>query len=751
MQENKTIDKLEKKIKTEGWLSGEDSRKKVSLRVKFFIMCVSLVSAAIIIFAVLGVIQFNRFADLLQNSNADRDHIVAQTTNETMYNTATGSFQKYVEADAAIINGEFWTMRHDVELLSQSVREILEHPDNYSEVPISIPLEKDAGKLTPQLLYSRNADKTDKEMMGRIRKLANLSDQMKYIVGTSSTMNDCLIAIPGGATLYLDRHPEQKISESGDILPFDAERRPYYVGAEITGETFFAPTNYDYFNDSMEVMIGVPVYVRGELAAVVGGSRLLSDMETMIADMDLSDGSFICLINETGNIIYSQRDKGELAINDMNRGSILTSSNVELVEFMQNALDGGKGYSHLEIDGESTILAYAPLETVGWTLLLGISESRLEQPTKDLLERMDVISDETFNKTESMEKQTQIIMILIAVMLIAISIFVSISNAGTLVRPIMELKNAGLQFIERENMELDHAPDYFGNLELFTGDEIEDLWVTMQDLEINIVTSVRSLKRITAEKERIDTELSVATKIQSDMLPKTFPAFPGRKEFDVFSTMTPAKEVGGDFYDFFLIDDDHLALVMADVSGKGVPAALFMVISRTIIKNATLSGNYNGPGEILHDVNNMLCEGNEEDMFVTVWLGILTISTGRLVSSNGGHEYPVICRKGGNYEIIKDVHGPGLGMFEEVDFDEWEGTLGKGDRLFLYTDGVPEATDADNELFGNERMLKALDDSRETESLESVLRKVRKEVDAFVGDAPQFDDLTMTIMEYRGV
>jgi sigma-B regulation protein RsbU (phosphoserine phosphatase) len=153
---------------------------------------------------------------------------------------------------------------------------------------------------------------------------------------------------------------------------------------------------------------------------------------------------------------------------------------------------------------------------------------------------------------------------------------------------------------------------------------------------------VREIVDITAEKQRLDTELSVASEIQSNMLPSHFPAFPDRDEFDLYAVMDPAKEVGGDFYDFFLIDEDHLALVMADVSGKGVPAALFMVISKTLIKNITLSGSGAGPGGILSDVNDRLCEGNEDSMFVTVWLGILTISTGQLVSACAGHEYPVL-------------------------------------------------------------------------------------------------------------
>ncbi|MBR1893052.1 MAG: SpoIIE family protein phosphatase [Lachnospiraceae bacterium] len=443
-------------------------------------------------------------------------------------------------------------------------------------------------------------------------------------------------------------------------------------------------------------------------------------------------------------------ETGELSIGKSNRGSVLNSSNIDLVEFVNNALKGGKGCEKLAVNGKQMYLAYAPLKTLGWTLLLGISEEALEKPATELVSQVDEISEKVVAANGRMAKQAQLIIILIAIVLVFMSMIVSFRHSERLVSPILQLKDAGMQFIEREGIGLDHAPNFFGKLDLYTGDEIEDLWVTMQDLEINIVTSVRSLQRVTAEKERIDTELSVATRIQSDMLPKLFPAFPDKQEFDIYSTMDPAKEVGGDFYDFFLIDDDHLAVVIADVSGKGVPAALFMVIARTIIKNVTLSGLFDGPGEILYDVNNRLCEGNDEDMFVTVWLGILTISTGHLVSASAGHEYPAFCQDGAEFALVKDIHGPGLGTFENVDFEEWEWNLKKGDLLFLYTDGIPEATNAEEEIFGIDRMLEVLNKNKTEESLEKILKKMREGVNDFVGDAPQFDDLTMTILRYRG-
>ena len=249
------------------------------------------------------------------------------------------------------------------------------------------------------------------------------------------------------------------------------------------------------------------------------------------------------------------------------------------------------------------------------------------------------------------------------------------------------------------------------------------------------------------EASRIETELLMASSIQSDMLPNIFPAFPERPEFDIYASMDPAKEVGGDFYDFFLVDDDHLGIVIADVSGKGVPAALFMMAAKIILSsNAMMSKS---PAEILTDTNDAICKNNREEMFVTVWLGILELSTGKLTSANAGHEYPALMQPDGEFELVKYKHGFVIGGMEGVRYKESEVTLKPGAKLFLYTDGVPEATSAEKELFGTDRMIDALN-CEKTAAPADVLKNVRAHVDAFVKDAEQFDDLTMLCLEYKG-
>lgn len=258
---------------------------------------------------------------------------------------------------------------------------------------------------------------------------------------------------------------------------------------------------------------------------------------------------------------------------------------------------------------------------------------------------------------------------------------------------------------------------------------------------------VQEVQKIAADKERIETELNVATKIQADMLPSEFPPFPDRCEFDLFATMDPAKEVGGDFYDFFFLDENRICLVIADVSGKGVPAALFMVISKTLLRSRALAGGT--LSEILFDVNNQLCEGNDLGYFVTVWMAIIDLRTGEGVSINAGHEHPAIKPNGKQYEFRVYPHSPAVALMEGIRFKERSFKLEPGDRIFVYTDGVPEATNINKKLFENDRLKEALDCS-DVKDPENVCKTVRDHIDEFVDGAEQFDDITMLTFLYKG-
>ena len=231
------------------------------------------------------------------------------------------------------------------------------------------------------------------------------------------------------------------------------------------------------------------------------------------------------------------------------------------------------------------------------------------------------------------------------------------------------------------------------------------------------------------------------------MMPSIFPAFPELPEFDIYASMEPAKEVGGDFYDFFLIDSDHLCIAMADVSGKGVPASLFMMISKIILQSCAMLGL--SAVETIRKTNEAICSNNPMEMFVTVWLGILDLNTGKLNAVNAGHEYPALMHSGGRFELLRDKHGLVLGAFDGAVYNEYEIMMDPGSKIFLYTDGVPEAFDESGKMFGTERMIEALNKEPEADPVD-ILSNVRDAVRSYTGAAEQFDDLTMLCIEYKG-
>jgi sigma-B regulation protein RsbU (phosphoserine phosphatase) len=330
----------------------------------------------------------------------------------------------------------------------------------------------------------------------------------------------------------------------------------------------------------------------------------------------------------------------------------------------------------------------------------------------------------------------------------AVSVGITMILRRNLVRPVKEVSGLARSFIDGyENRAKDSGKsDVFAKLDEGRIDEINVLIHSMQKMESEMNGYIGDLKTATAERERISTELDLASKIQAAMLPSIFPPFPDRKEFSIFASMTPAKEVGGDFYDFYLIDDDHLALVIADVSGKGIPGALLMMVTKIIIKNYAMMGY--SPAKILELVNDQICSNNQADMFVTVWIGILKISEGKITASSAGHEYPIIKKGSAGFEIFKDKHGFVVGGMEGMKYKEYEITLGKGDTLFLYTDGLMEATNSSEEMFGPERALRHLNNTKDAPP-EIILDHMKNAVKGFVGDAMQFDDLTMLAVQMR--
>lgn len=526
-----------------------------------------------------------------------------------------------------------------------------------------------------------------------------------------------------------------KFDENGQILPYEADTRPWYQGAKESGKPYFTPVSRDAHTSGTGIMCGVPIYVDGEFLGVAGAGMYLSDIEQLVADIRLGSAGFACIINQEGQVIFSPKESGALMVDVENQTDLRSTDNVSLSGLVRSVLAGSSGITTLEMDGEKYYIAYAPMDKVGWGFLTVLGEDEVLEPTNKLLKEMGIHSQQT---VDNMERTVQVSLVSLIIALIFFCVFgaiLAVVVSAHIVKPIKVLTER-VEKVDGDNLDF--------TWELKNKDETAILASSFLAMTQKMKEYIKNITEITAEKERIGAELNVATKIQADMLPKIFPPFPDRSEFDVYAQMTPAKEVGGDFYDFFLVDEDHLAIVIADVSSKGVPAALFMVIAKTLIKNHAMS--LESLGDVFYRVNNQLCEGNEEGMFVTAWMGVVTISTGEFEFVNAGHN-PQLLMNNDTYDWIHAQPGFVLAGLEGIPYSSEKLKLKHGARIFLYTDGVTEAQNASEELFGEERLLESLQRNGHL-PLQQMLEAVRADIDTFAGEAEQFDDITMLAFEF---
>ena len=711
------------------------------LRKKLFLLCSLLVITASMAFAVIGILQLRSSTKVAAETNASQNEAIKQRSQETMTALTYENMLNTITLTAKNADGEFWTMKHDFTMLALEVQDVFEHPDKYGQREVYPPDPANAGKYALQLIFANDEAANDPHTREMVGKLANLEPLMAEIVrGNTDYTRDCYISLPNGTTLAMDTVSDEKFDENGSIYPYDPTVRPWYTAAVEAGEFCFTLAVHSYFLELPEVEYGCPVYLDGQLAAVLQGSTKLSVIQKFISDVGVGEDGFSIMISSDGQLVYSPRQTGDLEmVNDMSVDARGIGSQ-SLSELIDQAMSRETGLGEADIDGQEYFAAYARMTSLDWTLITFVPKNVLERPTDELLDEVDEISANASRQYARSFRRSSILILVVIVLLIANASLAAISLSGKITNPIHVMTQriedlTGDRFV----FEMDDV--------YRTGDEIEILANTFGKLSDQMEDYLRNILAMTAEKERVGTELALATRIQADMLPNKFPAFPDRHEFHVYASMTPAKEVGGDFYDFFFVDDDRLALVIADVSGKGIPAAMFMMMAKNMLQTQAMAGH--SPQEVLETVNGLICENNEEKMFVTVWFGILDLRTGLLTAANAGHEYPILKTPSGPFQVIKDKHGFVLGGMKGMKYKEYELRLEPGSKLFVYTDGVAEAQNTAKELFGLERTVDALNAAMDRPP-EGILKAVDEAVAAFVGEAEQFDDLTMLCVEYMG-
>lgn len=719
----------------------KESRKapRNGIQKKYFRLIVVMIVMIMAVFVFTKILQSIQVSTIVESTSEKQKEVITSFSENVMETMIARRLSNTVEMEAQSVTRQFDEFASAVRSLGKYTETLFRTPQNFVKRSVPLPDASKDGQGTMQLLSEEGVDISSPEIREKIEQLGALTDFMLSVYDYS-VLDSLYVAIPEGVMILIDDHPSSKYTEDGKEISVPIHECEWYTGAVESKDLYFTGLIRDVFTDSPMVTCSLPVYQNGELVAVVGADLFADGVEETIQESH-EMGDTILILDANGKLIFSPLNGEELGLEKEEEEMDLREyKDPEVASFVKGAYEGAEDVVMVEFGGEKYYMVGKPVGLVGWAVIHAVKKELLNEPTVMTKDQIDELMSQAVFSVNKQIVRDVILIVGVLVLLLFVALMYAKKISALIVNPL-ETMTKRLSSIRGEDLLFEMEDTYR------TGDEIEVLAESFADMSGRTVQYVEQVKTVTAEKERIGAELSLAASIQASQLPSRFPAFPDRKEFYLYASMEPAKEVGGDFYDFYLVDDDHLALIIADVSGKGVPAALFMMVSRGLIKSSLKNGN--SPGEALKIANDQLNESNEASLFVTVWAAVIEISTGKGIAVNAGHEHPALRKGNGGFQLVEYDHDPAVAILEGMTFEEHAFTIEPGDCLFVYTDGVAEAQNRERELFGTDRMLEALNKDPGAEP-EELIGNVAKGIESFVKDAEQFDDITMLCFRYDG-
>ena len=731
---------------------------KMNIQKRILVM---LLSVGLLTFAALGLVSLRGLFGVRQQTEEGSEQLgnaVADFAEELAVAQMKKQIRETAEEKARQVERELTMVREDTEYLANVMKRILAHPEQY--VPRKIPTgqEKQIESGETFLLIAPKAREScsSEEAQREIELAGNIADDLE-IMGSfyADFQTPCYIGSRYGYLMleYVYSTPDayKNVHSEESFKDFDPWTRQWYKEPKEKGKTIFTEVYVGYEGSPALTCASPYYYPDGTFAGVACIDLQLANIYRFIADKSLGNSNINFALNNKGEIMYSSEVEGPLAVGDGHR-DLRKSEEKSLALEAASMVAGLSDIALVTLDGEEYYLAYAPLPSVGWSVGTLLKRDEVLGPAAAARDSLSVHAKAFHDAMRSLFLKNAAIITALLLALFAVLVYGSRKMAGRFVQPILALTE-GVREIAKGNLDQ--------KIDVKTGDEIEELADSVNHMTGELKEYMANLSKVTADKEKIATELSLAQGIQEGMLPNIFPKFVGNPHYDLFATMDAAKEVGGDFYDFYNLDEDHVALTIADVSGKGIPASLFMVISKTMLKNDAMASamekgaeNVNW-GRNLEWANRQLCENNEEMMFVTVFFSVLNIKTGEFVYANGGHNAPLVGRVTDgktDWQYIRDEKKTHMvGAIEDAKYEMKRLTLQPGDMLYFYTDGVTEAMNPEKELYTEERLQETLNRVGTTDApVKEILAKVRADIDAYANGAEQSDDITMLGIRYLG-
>lgn len=662
---------------------------------------------------------------LLRKTSADAGKEMATQAAAQCEEALTAAMQeqtlKYTEAFQDSIENRLLRSVSMMDLTGAEIEELYEHPESYGASPFEHAGEIEGeGKQMHWLLPADMA--LEGEIRDELYRLGNMEALFSRFARQNARVLRIYFTSQSGINIGYDADYREKPST------FEGRESNWYKEAEKEGGTVVSEVYRDSFLKIPVLTFSRACHLKdGTFLGVLAIDLEIRDIESMVEEARLEFDGYAMLLSEDGAMVAA---KGLSKADRTDARLFLGEGSKELLEGMETEESGTKD---AKIGGKEKYLCYSKVGTSGLRVLVALDKDSIKETAED---RLSGLAKTAARSQKKMSMQMLAVCVLwAAVIAVVVGIFfVRVKEAARQIsEPIIRLSE--------KVGKIGHG-DFTYVQDIGTNDEIEDLSVAFEKAARSLKQYVRDISVLTADRERIAAELDVASAIQSSMLPCIFPPFPEREEVDIYALMRPAKEVGGDFYDFFMMGDKTLAVVMADVSGKGVPAAMFMVIAKTLIKDNLLAGR--PLPEAFERVNDQLCENNTEGMFVTVFAAQIHLETGEMAYVNAGHNPPVIRDAAGNLIWLASPSGFVIAGMEGMRYEEGRARIGEGDLLFAYTDGVTEAMNPEGELYGEERLSLCLKElRRDVGNAEEGVRALNADMEQFSREAEQADDITI--------
>ena len=702
------------------------SKKMIFTNLSFSM--ITLVASIVIFMLAIHVIRDTAVEDSKKLGND-----AARTSSTAMMNELEDSIRTQVNEKTILADEKLEAYSDAMQHAVGIAEEMYNNRGAYPEKMVLPPNKKNAGKWTMQRTLADESIPIE-DLEDECMLFGNMEAIFDSIVANNDNITTIYLGTEDGLLLSYDTN-----SDSGEEITegyYEFRERYWFVNSKDAKEPVFSEAMPDDFGRGLSITCYAPFHSKsGKFLGCIGMDILINDINSSIVNEGISDPSAATLIDNEGKIIAGKN----IDSSTDNLGTIFDEDKDEaLRKAADTILEGKNGITKVSVDDgkDEMYIAYSTIDKTGWILCIVSPVSAVIEPANEIWDSINENTETVVGSVVSVVMTViQGCLVLSAVILILVTLSTG-RYSKRITDPLKILENDVRQ-ISDGNFDL--------RTNVNTNDEIGSLAMSFNHMTDSLQQYIVDLKDVTAKEQRIASELNLAADIQAKMLPTEFNIFPKGSKMKLFASMDPAKEVGGDFYDFFMIDDKHLALVMADVSGKGVPASLFMSKAMTSIKTRAMMGG--SLSEILYDVNIQMCERNEANLFVTVWMAIIDLETGKGIAANAGHEHPTLRRAGGKYELVEYRHSMAVAAMEGVPFRQHEFELHSGDSIFVYTDGAPEATNKNDELFGTDRLLAALNVNPDADP-EEVLKNVNDGINKFIDGADQFDDLTMLCFKY---